>query len=80
MNRSLIAVCLFVLFVASDGVVLAAEPADIAAERERLQLDRVPQKSASVLAAIQQLKGEKSAAGEPAHEGSDCGRPNGRHA
>ena len=68
MNRSLIAVCLFVLFVASDGVVLAAEPADIAAQRSRLQLASVPQEPSSVLATLQQLKGEKSQTGDSASQ------------
>ncbi len=68
MNHLPTAVCLVVLFAASNGFVHAAETADVAAQRSRLQLANVPQEPASVLATIQQLKAKKSPQGQPASQ------------
>ena len=62
MTRTMTFACLVALW---NGVSLAADTAELAAQRTRLQMASVPQEPASVLAVRKQLKAEPAQPGAP---------------
>jgi hypothetical protein len=68
MPRKLIVSGLLILIAAHGRLVVAADSADVAAQRSRLQLASVPQEPAGVLATIQRLKAQPASAGQTASQ------------